>query len=206
MPTLMSPMTRGAQRLAPREPSAEEPLDFILYEHLRHRVMCNALETLADAERFDAGPITRLAEFIRSDLTLHVADEEEVFFPMLRRRCLPEDEIEVALERMNREHAEDRDLSAQVRIHLLTAVTDGRPLSAIPGAADALRQFAQNQRRHMMLENAVLIPLARRRLDEEDLAVLGARLAARRRLYPPAPQTHLIDRTLGGFGPERSRS
>lgn len=188
MATLISPMTRSAQRLAPREPSADEPLDFILYEHLRHRVMCDALERLADAERFEPAPIAQLADFIRCDLTLHVADEEEVFFPMLRRRCLPEDEVELALERMNREHEADRDLAAQVRIHLLTAVTEGLPLSAIPGATAALRQFAQNQRRHMMLENAVLIPLARRRLSNEDLAVLGARLAARRLLYGPAPQ------------------
>lgn len=168
-------------------PRPDDPLDFILYEHLRHRVMCNALDELASADRFDAASVTRLAEFIRSDLTLHIADEEQVFFPMLRQRCQSEDEIEAALERMNREHAEDRDLSAEVRIYLLTAATEGRAIPAIPGAAEALRRFAQNQRRHMMLENAVLIPLARRRLSADDLVVLGARLGARRRLYPPAP-------------------
>jgi hemerythrin-like domain-containing protein len=181
----MATLFTASVRRAPDglEPTPDDPLDFILYEHLRHRVMCNALDSLADAERFDATSVTKLAEFIRSDLTLHVADEEEVFFPMLRRRCLPEDEIESALERMNREHAEDRDLSAQVRVFLLTAVTERRPMSAIPGAVEALRRFAQHQRRHMMLENAVLIPLARRRLSNEDLSVLGARLAARRRQH-----------------------
>jgi hemerythrin-like domain-containing protein len=187
MPTLITASARRAPTLDSAGPDPEDPLDFILYEHLRHRVMCNALDALADAERFDAASVARLAEFIRSDLTMHVVDEESVFFPMLRRRCLPEDEIEAALERLNREHEEDRDLSAQVRIFLLTAATEGRPISAIPGAAAALRQFAQGQRRHMMLENAVLIPLARRRLTDEDLSVLGARLAARRRLVGPAP-------------------
>jgi hemerythrin-like domain-containing protein len=150
-------------------------------------VMCNALDDLAAAECCDAAAVARLAEFIRSDLTLHITDEEEIFFPMLRARCLPEDEIDAALERMNREHEEDRDLSAEVRIFLLLAATEGRPISAIAGAPEALRRFAQNQRRHMMLENAVLIPLARRRLSDEDIAVLSARLAARRRLYSPAP-------------------
>ena len=187
LPTLITPATRRSRSVDGLEPKPDDPLDFILYEHLRHRVMCNALDSLADAERFDAASVTRLAEFIRSDLTLHIADEEEVFFPMLRRRCLPEDEIDAALQRMNREHAEDRELSAAVRVFLLTAAPEGRAIATIPGAAAALHLFAQHQRRHMMLENAVLIPLARRRLSDEDFAVLGARLASRRRLYPPTP-------------------
>lgn len=187
MPTLITSAARRGRSADGPGPHPDDPLDFILYEHLRHRVMCNVLDSLAAAERLDASSVNRLAEFIRCDLTLHIADEEEVFFPMLRRRCLPEDEIELALERMNREHAEDRDLSAEVRIFLMTAATEGRAIPTIPGAAEALRRFAQNQRRHMMLENAVLIPLARRRLCDEDLTVLGARLGARRRFYPPIP-------------------
>ena len=184
MPTLIAPMTARAQTGDGHEPSPEDALDFILYEHLRHRVMCNDLDALAEAEIFDVNAVTRLAEFIRADLSLHIADEEDVFFPMLRRSCLAEDEIGSVLARMNREHAEDRDLSAEARILLLTAATEGRPMSAVPGAADALRRFAQNQRRHMMLENAVLIPLARRRLTDEDLKLLGARLAARHVVLP----------------------
>ena len=187
MPTLIAPMTARAQTGDGHEPSPEDALDFILYEHFRHRVMCNDLDALAEAEIFDVNAVTRLAEFIRADLSLHIADEEDVFFPMLRRSCLAEDEIGSVLARMNREHAEDRDLSAEVRILLLTAATEGRPMSAVPGAADALRRFAQNQRRHMMLENAVLIPLARRRLTDEDLKLLGVRLAARHVVLPAKP-------------------
>jgi hemerythrin-like domain-containing protein len=187
MPTLITPSTLRARSPESAKPRPDDPLDFILYEHLRHRVMCNALDSLAEAEHFEVSAVTRLAEFIRSDLSLHIADEEEVFFPMLRRRCLPEDEIGAALDRMNREHAEDRDLSAEVRICLLTAATERRPISAIAGAGEALRRFAQNQRRHMMLENAVLIPLARRRLSDEDMKQLGARLAARRQTIPSHP-------------------
>lgn len=170
------------------KPPPEQALDFILYEHLRHREMCEALDRLADAERFDREEVGRLAEFIRSDLSSHVCDEEEVFFPMLRKRCLPEDEIVVALDRMNREHEEDRALSAEVRLVLLAAVTESRPPSSIAGGAEALRRFAKNQRRHMTLENAVLIPLARRRLTAEDNRRLGRRLAARRRSFAEAEQ------------------
>lgn len=175
-------MKRSAWRPDVRPPQPEDALDFILYEHLRHREMCAALERLTGAAQFDAAEVTRLAAFIRSDLTLHVCDEEELLFPVLRKRCQAEDEIDVALERLNREHEEDRELSAQVRLALLAAVTECKPLSDVPGAVDGVRRFAQNQRRHMMLENAVLIPLARRRLAKDDLMLLGRRLAARRRL------------------------
>jgi hemerythrin-like domain-containing protein len=168
-------------------PAPEEALEFLLYEHLQHREMCKALDRLAEATTFDAKEIARLAEFIRVDLTMHVFDEEQDFFPCLRERCLPEDEIETALERMNREHADDLELSAQVRVFLLQAITEAKPLSAFPGAPETIRAFAQNQRRHMMLENAVLIPLARRRLSAEDVAALGVRFAARRRRPTPAP-------------------
>jgi hemerythrin-like domain-containing protein len=169
-----------------RAPGPEEALDFILFEHLKHREMCNALDQLADAPTFDAAEVTRLADFIRVDLTMHVFDEEEDFFPLLRQRCAPEDQIEAALERFDRDHEADRDLSAQVRIILYNAVATSTPPSQMPGAREALRAFAQGQRRHMMLENGVLIPLARRRLSKEDLAALGARLAGRRGPRAPA--------------------
>jgi hemerythrin-like domain-containing protein len=164
----------------------EEPIDFILCEHFRHREMCNALDRLAEAPTADVKEVTALAEFIRSDLTMHIVDEEELFFPLLRRRCLPEDSIGAALERLDREHEEDRELSAEVRVVLLRAATESKTISEIPGAAAALRAFAQSQRRHMMLENAVLIPLARRRLTREDLDSLGKQLAARHKRPAPA--------------------
>lgn len=170
-----------------RAPQPEEALDFILFEHLKHREMCNALDQVADAVPLDLGLATALADFIRSDLTLHIADEEELFFPMLLERCMPEDQVGPALERLNAEHARDRDLSAEVRITLLKAVTESLPPSRIPGGAEALHTFAQSQRRHMMLENAVLIPLARRRLKDEDWRVLGQRFAKRHRAGPSLP-------------------
>lgn len=168
-----------------RAPPPEDALEFILCEHLRHREMCRALDRLADASAYDAGEVVNLAEFIRSELTMHIFDEEDLF-ALLRQRCDPEDQIEAALERFDREHESDRDLSAQVRVFLYTASAKARPLAQMPGAADALHAFAQNQRRHMMLENAVLIPLARRRLTKDDVAALGKRFAARRRRRMPA--------------------
>lgn len=164
-----------------RPVSPGDPIEFLLAEHLNHRRMCNALERLAAATDFDAARITGLLDFIRFDLTLHVIDEEEDVFPLLRVRCLPEDQIEAVLDRLTAEHAEDKSLSARARDVLNACLIVRKPPFAIEDGPAALITFAQHERSHLALENAVIIPLARRRLTQEDLKTLGQRFIARRR-------------------------
>jgi hemerythrin-like domain-containing protein len=164
-----------------RRPTPHDPIEFILAEHLNHRRMCRALEALAAADAFDAAPIAALVEFIRFDLTLHIIDEEEDFFPLLRKRCPPDDEINDVLDRLSREHVEDQALSVRARDVLNACLILRKPPNAIEGGAEALRAFAQHELRHLALENAVVVPLARRRFEASDLRELAARLIARRR-------------------------
>jgi hypothetical protein len=56
-----------------------------------------------------------------------------------------------------------------------------KPPHAIEGGAEALRAFAHHEMQHLTLENAVIVPLARRRFTAADLRFLSARLIARRR-------------------------
>jgi hemerythrin-like domain-containing protein len=171
-----------------RRPTPHDPLEFMLAEHLNHRRMCRALEQLAAETEFDAVRITGLLEFIRFDLTLHVIDEEEDFFPMLRERCLPEDEVDSVLARLSEDHAEDKALSVRVRDVLNVCLILRKPPRAIEGGADALLTFAQHEMRHLALENAVVVPLARRRFSHEDLRALSRRLLARRRRVTASEQ------------------
>jgi len=164
-----------------RRPTPHDPIEFMLNEHMNHRRMCRALERLAAAPEFDAQRITALLDFIRFDLTLHVIDEEEDFFPMLRERCLPEDDVEAVLARLSEEHAEDKALSVRVRDVLNACLIVRKPASGIEGGAEALVKFAQHEMRHLALENAVVVPLARRRFSAQDLRDLSNRLLARRR-------------------------
>ncbi|WP_395648003.1 hemerythrin domain-containing protein [Terricaulis sp.] len=164
-----------------RRPTPHDPIDFILAEHLNHRRMCRALEALAGTDDFDAARITALLDFIRFDLTLHVIDEEEDVFPLLRKRCSPEDEIDAALDRLTDEHAEDKALSVKVRDVLNACLIVRKPPHAIEGGAEALVTFARHELHHLTLENAVIVPLARRRFDAADLRYLAERLIARRR-------------------------
>lgn len=163
-----------------RLPTPHDPIEFILGEHLNHRRLCRALERLAGATEFDAARITALLDFIRFDLTLHVIDEEEDFFPMLRQRCLPEDGVGDVLDRLTIEHAEDKALSVRARDVLNACLIIRKPPHAVEGGAEALSAFARHEMRHLALENAVVVPLARRRFNTEDLRGLSQRLLARR--------------------------
>ena len=43
-----------------------------------------------------------------------------------------------------------------------------------------LTRFADNESQHLMTENAIVLPIARSKLTESDLKILGESMAARR--------------------------
>jgi hemerythrin-like domain-containing protein len=157
-----------------------EPLNWLFAEHYRHRQLCRLLEVLAAAAVFEPEPIRRALDFIGKEMALHVVDEEEDLFPMLRRRCEPEDDLESVLGVLSAEHRSDITAAGAVR-EKLQACLDERKAPGLDFATrKALTDFARHQRRHIALENAVVLPIARLRLDAADLRTLGRRLAARR--------------------------
>jgi hemerythrin-like domain-containing protein len=109
-------------------------------------------------------------------LALHMADEDEDFFPLLRRRAHPEDELEPILSRLSREHA-DLAAAAVAAVGALAEIGVGAARRVGPVAA-----FVALKRRHAMFETAVILPLARVRLKPADRRALAARIAARRGL------------------------
>ncbi|MFZ5729685.1 MAG: hemerythrin domain-containing protein [Pseudomonadota bacterium] len=165
----------------PRE-LLREPLEWFFAEHYRHRQLCRLVEEVAAASAFAAEPITRILDFIRYDLALHVIDEEEDLFPLLRRRALPEDEIENALGRLSAEHRADVAHAEAVRTRLEACLSACKAPGLDPQAKSTLVTFARHELRHLALENAVVLPIARLRLSTEDLLALSRRLAARRGL------------------------
>lgn len=157
-----------------------QPLDWFFAEHYRHRQFCTLITALASEPRFDGPSLTLVVEFIRNDLALHIIDEEEDLFPLLRRRALPEDEIEPALGRLSTEHRADMAHAQSVKAHLQACLEARRAPSADPAVCKAMRDFAAQELRHLALENAIVLPIARLRLSEADLTGLSRRLAARR--------------------------
>lgn len=168
-------------------PPAEQlisPLDFIVAEHFRQRTLCWTIGRIAEAEERDQECVGAVLRFLREDLEPHVIDEEEDLFPLLRRRAEPEDRIEDVLGRLSREHAAARTDAAAIVAGLSRPGT-GRFSEAL---RDLLNRFGANERRHLIVENAIVLPLARARLKADDLRSLGRRMAARRGVdFPGEP-------------------
>ena len=121
----------------------------------------------------------RLADYIASDMAVHVIDEEEDLFPLIRRRATAEDNVERVLGLLAREHAEDDRLADIIVEGLRRSCAAGHKEMSDDLTA-AVRAFAQRQRRHLAVENAVVIPLAEARLTPNDREGLSRRMAARR--------------------------
>lgn len=159
--------------------AGDDPLALILAAHAIQRTRCGEIDRLVALGVADGPTVVRLQAYLTDDLPLHWQDEERDLFPRLRRRAAPEDAIGDALNRL----AGDHDASAAVAVTLaraLGAVGTGNVLDAETRAT--FRAFAERERRHFTFENAVVIPLARARLDAEDRRAILRGMAARRGL------------------------
>ena len=157
-----------------------DPLAWFFAEHFRHRQLCRAIEEIAASGTLQTERIAKVVDFLRFDLPLHVIDEEEDLFPLLRRRSLPEDEIQEVLGVLSAEHKEDVDQARQVRLMLEACLADRSLPSAEATKRAMLIEFARQERNHLALENAVVLPIAKLRLSQDDLQEISRRLAARR--------------------------
>lgn len=157
-----------------------EPVEWFFAEHFRHRQFCRLMFDMAQATVFDGERVTQLAEFFRNDLPTHIIDEEQDLFPLLRRRAQPEDEVEEVLGLLSAEHKADAAKAQVVRAHIETCLEQQKAVGTMPAACKALQDFASQELRHLALENAVVLPIARLRLSLTDLRALSRRLAARR--------------------------
>lgn len=162
-----------------------EPLVWFFAEHYRHRDVCRRLLRLCGTIEHDADALEEIVDFLENDLALHVIDEEDDLFPLMRRRCAPEDQIETVLGMLSGEHAKDLDQARAVSALVTSAVSDRRGLATYPEAEAVIEPFCAFQQRHIAVENAVVLPIARLRLTAGDLRSLGQRLAARRGLADP---------------------
>lgn len=160
----------------------QDPLDWFLAEHQRHRQFCELMRKASTATVFDEELVTWLLDFVVHELAQHVWDEEQDFFPILRARALPEDEVDKVLGRLSAEHAKDLGHARTVQQHLEGCLERRTPIGRAAARRKALQDFAAQELRHLALENAVVLPLARLRLTPEDLRVLSRKLAARRGL------------------------
>jgi hemerythrin-like domain-containing protein len=182
------PWRRGSGE-APTHPGLlGRPLDFISEDHLRERQICTVIDGLATAAALDRQAALVVLRFLNEELNVHLRDEIEDLFPLLAKRCKAEDSIEHVIDRIRADQAEVLRLLPEVRTTLAGSLDTGAGLTG--DARAMLTRFAGLVRRHLVAENAILLPIARARLTRADLAVLSAHMHARRGLPQTADTTH----------------
>jgi hemerythrin-like domain-containing protein len=146
------------------------PLERILADHGRQLQLLTSLEQIIEAE--DSIEMTRFAPellaFFNEDLARHMIHEEKGLFPMLKQRCRPTDDLDLIVGQLSYEHDLDRDL-VDFLLDDLKKIAHGHH-TAIPARFNINAQaFVETQRRHIAWENRIVIPLAKKRLEQEDL-------------------------------------
>ena len=162
------------------------PLDILEGDHARQHAVCELLDQLVRNPRHAAArrELEVVRDYLVCEMPLHVADEEEDLFPLLRRRCPKTDDVGEIFDLLQREHDIDWTLHRAL-VQNLDALIAGAALADPTQFIANATAFAETQRRHLAWENAVILPRARRHLSAEDQAELGARMAARRGLAMP---------------------
>jgi iron-sulfur cluster repair protein YtfE (RIC family) len=178
-----------------------EPLNWLFAEHYRHRQLCRLIERVGTATILLREEVEEILTFLRKDMTLHIIDEEEDLFPLLRRRCLPEDELGPLLGALSAAHRDDIEQTQTLSTLLERALIEGQPPGHDLETRRLFTDFALHERRHIALENAVILPIARLRLTPQDLHVLSIRMAARRGVFLDSS-----DVALPLDDPDRSRA
>ncbi len=163
----------------------DDPIAFIRQDHDRLHEVCDHLEDLPNAldSGLDLNQTRSILDFLTRDLPRHVADEEIDLFATLSLRCKDAEGVELVLAELSAEHDLDLDLVEPVRLGLRSLLDNGTLDNRERFLMD-LRAFAETQRRHLLWENRVILPLAEKYLTAADKIVLSTRLLARRREVP----------------------
>lgn len=173
-----------------------EPIEYIFADHYRLRQVIAtmdqflaegifALFSADDSAGENAADIATIRAYLVDELPLHIADEEEDLFPALARRCSGDDETKQILDTLRQEHEDDFALLPPIT-EGLDSFLDGRAMAEWERFETSVARFVETQRRHIIWENNIVLPLARRRLDDDDMATIGHNIAARRDIEYPA--------------------
>ena len=109
------------------------------------------------------------------DMPLHHRDEELGLFPLIEKRAQAEDHIIDILARLALEHATDESFADEL-LESLEILRHGGKIKNPEMVGYMLRSFFECYRRHLLWENAIVLPLARARLTRDDLKELGRKM------------------------------
>nr|WP_306265723.1 hemerythrin domain-containing protein [Pararhizobium sp. IMCC3301] len=179
-------MTRHTERLLSNARSEtgstgslENPLDFIADDHMREREVCALIDRLVATFPVDNAERQMMLTFLKEQLPQHLADEEIDLFPLLLKRCDPEVEIDCVIDKLESDHV--HALADAPAIVALIEANEPGDAAFADSACAQMTEFANHARRHLILENAIILPIARARLTKGDLEIMRSHMLERRR-------------------------
>lgn len=140
------------------------PLEFIFADNFRCRVLCNLLSAIGSGREVGADIVSTCQGFLLRDFLVHLADEKQALFPLLIERTSSDDGAHAVVRQERPGFAAINRLAGALE-RLPRGSSDLSPL---------LNGFISEERRHIAVENVVLLPLARKRLRPSDLTWLTA--------------------------------
>jgi hemerythrin-like domain-containing protein len=174
-------MTSGGFLVRKGLDASRDPIELVHSEHLMMREVLDAIDRLV-LEPSGRSPeaALELYGFLRDEYLAHHLDEDEALFPLLRKRAEPEDRIDEILDRLEADHETGNGLIDKI-LGILKAFIKNEA-SLRDEDFETLRFFAASERRHLIVENAIILPIARARLTKADLDGIYNRMLARRGL------------------------
>ena len=159
------------------------PIEAIYRDHGRVSQFCEwLLELSSNIEGDDAPQIAALLlDYLETELPIHLADEEEDLFPLLRRRTPSNEQLHSTLKLLVLEHRDDIECGRGLLEPLRRISAGERPADAAT-LTHYMRAFRMLLQRHQAVENNFVLPAAEQYLSADDKSELGRRMAARRDL------------------------
>lgn len=157
------------------------PLDKLIARRLNLLAFCAILRALPAA-----GPtLTRalapaFSAFLSRDCVSLITEEEEGLLPHLGRRLLLGDDLDEVIRQLSDEHRQDREEAKLLAAQCLDFAAGTE--DDWPDLCEALAHFAERQRRHLVWEDATILPVARDRLSADDLTQWDTEMERRYRL------------------------
>ncbi len=176
-----------------------DPLALVEEDHALQLELCGLLEHLADClpECIHGAVALSAAAILRQALGPHLQLQEEMLFPLLRRRAGADSALMAIVSQLEAEHAADEMLAHELADELQLMGQSGRARNP-EMLGYMLRGFFERLRRHIAWETRLLLPSVRRILTHADIARLQDRIVASTR---PACKEHSVaelTRTSGG--------
>ena len=163
-----------------------EPLDYLVADHMRQRKLCNALEALhpVNGGGWPREITEPIFNYLSDALPQHTSDEECDLFPALRAVAGLDPDMDDLIEASIRNHAVELSLASDV-IAALRRVPPANDETGAPNISRLLADFTDCLRRHLAIEERMLMPLARKRLTGDAMTQIGRAMAVRRNIdYP----------------------